>query len=279
MSRKTKLENNMKKLTFSLLITLFSIISVVAQDSEGCKDHPLFSRMKGFSIYECSKNFNVLDTYNAAGEDLQYEGYLTYIDYIFDTETGEMPSNYQIIKNYQDAILAKGGKKIYTDDKYGCFELKSEGKEYKIMLRDFYNDANFRLYVLEMEAMIQEVTANAMLDALNKDGYIALSILFETGKFTIQKESLPIVDQIFELMNNNQSLNISIEGHTDNVGDATSNKTLSNNRAKAIYDALAAKGIAKTRMSYVGWGQERPVADNRTDEGRTKNRRVEIVKK
>jgi OOP family OmpA-OmpF porin len=269
----------MKKLTISLTIMLLSVISVFAQDVEGCKDHPLLNRMKGFSIAECATNFNKLDTYNAAGEDLQFEGYLTYIDYTFNTETGEMPSNFQIIKNYQDAILAKGGKKVYTDENYGCFDLKSNGKECKIMLRDFYNGTNFRLYILEMEAMIQEVTANAMLSALNKDGYIALSILFETAKFTIQKESLPIVDQIFELLNTNQTLIISIEGHTDNVGDAASNKTLSNNRAKAIFDTLVAKGIDKTRMSFVGWGQEKPVADNRTDEGRTKNRRVEIVKK
>lgn len=269
----------MEKLFFSLTIILLNLSSVFAQDADGCKDHSLFTRMKGFSIVECTTNFNKLDTYNAAGEDIQFEGYLTYIDYIFNTETGEMPSNFQIIKNYQDAILAKGGKKVYTDANYGCFELKSNGKEYKIMLRDFYNGTNFKLYILEMEAMIQEITANAMLDALNKDGYIALSILFETAKHTIQKESLPIVDQIFELLKNNPTLKISIEGHTDNVGDAESNKTLSNNRSKAIFDALVAKGIDKTRMSFVGWGQKNPVADNRTEEGRTKNRRVEIVKK
>ncbi len=269
----------MKKLTISLTAILFSCITVFAQDVEGCTDHPLFTRMKGFSITECSKNFNKLDTYNAAGEDISFEGYLTYIDYTFNTETGQMPSNFQIIKNYQDAIISKGGKKIYTDDKYGCFELKSNGKECKIMLRDFYNGTNFKLYVLEMEAMNQEITANTILDALNKDGYIALSILFETAKYKIQKESLPIVQQIFELMKNNLTLKISIEGHTDNVGDAVSNKTLSNNRAKAIFDALVSNGIDKTRMSFVGWGQEKPIADNRTDDGKTKNRRVEIVKK
>lgn len=269
----------MIKLFFFLTITLLSISSAFAQDVDGCKDHSLLTRMKGFSITECTTNFNKLDTYNPAGEDIQFEGYLTYIDYIFDTETGEMPSNFQIIKNYQDAIAAKGGKKVYTDEKYGCFELKSNGTEYKIMLRDFYNGTNFKLYILEMEPMIQEITANAMLDALNKDGYIALSILFETAKYTIQKESLPIVDQIFELMKNNPTLKISIEGHTDNVGDAASNKTLSNNRAKEIFDVLAAKGIDKTRMSFVGWGQEKPVGDNRTEDGRTKNRRVEIIKK
>jgi outer membrane protein OmpA-like peptidoglycan-associated protein len=127
--------------------------------------------------------------------------------------------------------------------------------------------------------MKQEITANEMLDALNKNGYIALNILFETGKSDIQQESLPIVDQIFELMKSDATIKISIEGHTDNVGDAASNKKLSNDRAKAVMDALIAKGIDKIRMSFVGWGQEKPVADNRSEEGRVQNRRVEIVKK
>ena len=135
------------------------------------------------------------------------------------------------------------------------------------------------LIVLEIAPMKQEITANEMLDALNKNGYIALNILFETGKSDIQQESLPIVDQIFELMKSDATLKISIEGHTDNIGDAISNKKHSNDRSNAVMDALIAKGIDKTRMSFVGWGQEKPVADNKSEDGRARNRRVEIVKK
>ena len=133
--------------------------------------------------------------------------------------------------------------------------------------------------MLEIEAMKQEITANEMLDALNKDGFISLNILFETGKSTIKSESLPVIDQVYQLMNLDKTLKISIEGHTDNVGDAASNKKLSTDRAKSVMDALTAKGIDKTRVSSIGWGQEKPVADNRTEEGRAKNRRVEIIKK
>ena len=127
--------------------------------------------------------------------------------------------------------------------------------------------------------MKQEITANEMLDALNKDGFITLNILFETGKSIIQKESLPMIDQIYELMILDKALIVSIEGHTDNVGNPVSNKKLSDDRAKSVVNALVAKGIDKTRMSSIGWGQEKPVADNRTEDGRAKNRRVEIVKK
>jgi outer membrane protein OmpA-like peptidoglycan-associated protein len=72
---------------------------------------------------------------------------------------------------------------------------------------------------------------------------------------------------------------ISAEGHTDNVGNSKSNKTLSDDRAKAVVTASVAQGIDARRLSSVGHGQDKPIADNKTEEGRAKNRRVELVKK
>ena len=80
------------------------------------------------------------------------------------------------------------------------------------------------------------------------------------------------------MLNTNPTLKISIEGHTDNVGNLQSNQTLSENRAKAVMNALVLKGVDKSRLSAKGWGQEKPISDNNTDEGKAKNRRVEIVK-
>ena len=118
-----------------------------------------------------------------------------------------------------------------------------------------------------------------MVDELNKSGFVALYINFETGKADIKPESQTIVDQVADMLKSNDSLNVSIEGHTDNVGTAASNKTLSENRAKSVLDAIAARGIEKSRLSAKGWGQEKPIGDNKTEEGKAKNRRVEIVKK
>jgi len=126
--------------------------------------------------------------------------------------------------------------------------------------------------------MKQEVDANVMFEALNKEGFIALYIHFETGKSDIQSESIPIVDQIVTMLKQNPGLKVSIEGHTDNVGTEASNQTLSENRAKSVMNALIAGGIDKSRLSSKGWGHTKPVADDRTEEGRAKNRRVEIVK-
>ncbi|MEI7725248.1 MAG: OmpA family protein [Bacteroidota bacterium] len=235
--------------------------------------------MPGYYISECTQNYNSLDFYNSKGEDVKLEGNLTYAWYIFNLESGKtVPSYLQIVRNYANAVLKAGGKKIYEYDGLGCYELNKSGKQYRIKVAAT-NNSDIILNVFELEEMKQEITANDMLDALNKDGYIALNILFETGKSTIQKESLPIIDQIYELMKIDLALKISIEGHTDNVGDAVSNKKLSDSRAKSVMDALIARGIDKTRMSAKGWGQEKPVADNRTEDGKAKNRRVEIVKK
>lgn len=86
------------------------------------------------------------------------------------------------------------------------------------------------------------------------------------------------MDQIYDLLKNNPGLKVSIEGHTDNTGTPAGNKTLSESRAKAVAEAITLRGIDKSRLTSKGWGQEKPVADNRTEEGKAKNRRVEIVK-
>jgi len=269
----------MKKVIIFIVSLLTGVSAGIAQDAAGCKDHPLFTRMPGFYISECTQNYAQLDFLNIDGEDIKLDGELTYNWYVFDPETSNTePSYYQIIKNYANAIIKAGGKKIYEDDTYGYYELSKNGSTYNVKV-ECTNNSDILLSVLEIEEMKQEITANEMLDALNNDGYIALNILFETGKSAIQAESLPVIDQIYELLNTNANLNISVEGHTDNAGDAASNKKLSDERAKAVMNAMIAKGIDKSRMSSLGWGQEKPVADNRTEEGRTMNRRVEIVKK
>lgn len=269
----------MKKIIISLAMILISGSFLIAQDAEGCKDHPLLTRMPDYVITECTQNYSQLDFLTPKGEEVKYEGNLTHIWYVFNLESGKKePSFYQIIKNYSNAIIKIGGKKVFEGDGFCFYELKKNGSWFKIKVAGT-NNSDILLDVLEMEAMKQEISANDMLTALNKDGYIALNILFETGKSAIQSESIPIVDQIAELLKSDMTLKISIEGHTDNVGDAASNKKLSNDRAKSVLDAIVAKGIEASRLTSAGWGQEKPVADNRSEDGRAQNRRVEIVKK
>ncbi len=107
---------------------------------------------------------------------------------------------------------------------------------------------------------------------------ITYGITFDTGKSTIKPESMGEINRIVQLMTENPELKFSVEGHTDTTGKAASNQTLSEARAQAIVDKLVELGIAANRLTAVGKGQTSPIADNSTDEGRAKNRRVEFVK-
>ena len=81
------------------------------------------------------------------------------------------------------------------------------------------------------------------------------------------------------MMKANPDLKLSVEGHTDNIGNPVSNKTLSEERAKSVVNAIIGQGIGIERLSSSGFGQDKPIGDNNTDEGRAMNRRVELVKK
>ena len=126
---------------------------------------------------------------------------------------------------------------------------------------------------------ISFVTADAMQSQLASAGHVALYINFDKDKAAIRPDGRPAVDEIAKLLEKDPSLKLTIEGHTDNVGDPAHNKALSQQRADAVMGSLLAGGISKDRLNAVGLGDAKPVADNQDDTGRAKNRRVELVKR
>ncbi|MBO4614872.1 MAG: OmpA family protein [Bacteroidales bacterium] len=119
-----------------------------------------------------------------------------------------------------------------------------------------------------------------LYDRMMTDGkFITYGITFDVGKSVIKPESMGEINRIVQLMNDNPELKFEVQGHTDNTGNAASNQTLSEARAKAIVDKLVEMGISADRLTSVGKGQTSPIADNSTEEGKAKNRRVEFVKK
>ena len=118
-----------------------------------------------------------------------------------------------------------------------------------------------------------------LYDRMMSDGkFITYGITFDVGKATIKPESMGEINRIVQLMTENPDLKFSVEGHTDSTGNPASNQTLSEQRSQAIVAKLVELGIAQNRLTAVGKGQNSPIADNNTDEGRAKNRRVEFVK-
>lgn len=119
-----------------------------------------------------------------------------------------------------------------------------------------------------------------LYDAIMADGRVAThGILFATGSDAIQGESKPTLEQIGQMLQQHPDLKLTIEGHTDNVGSATSNQTLSEKRAAAVRQYLIANyQVDGSRLASKGFGATKPAASNDTPEGRQQNRRVELVK-
>jgi outer membrane protein OmpA-like peptidoglycan-associated protein/tetratricopeptide (TPR) repeat protein len=105
---------------------------------------------------------------------------------------------------------------------------------------------------------------------------ILKNILFATASYELRPESKNELEKLFELLTMNPGLKIELSGHTDNVGNKEDNQILSENRAKAVYQYLIDRGIAKNRLVYKGYGQDEPIADNTSAEGRQENRRTEM---
>ena len=105
--------------------------------------------------------------------------------------------------------------------------------------------------------------------------FILAGVNFDTAKATIRPESFPRLDEVVEFMVHKKNARVEISGHTDNVGNAQANKTLSEKRAQACRNYIVSKGIDKKRLDAIGFGDEHPIAPNDSDEGRQRNRRIE----
>lgn len=116
-----------------------------------------------------------------------------------------------------------------------------------------------------------------LLQPIEKEKHIHLNNLyFDTDKYDILPESYAELLILLDFLNINPYLRIEISGHTDNKGEATKNKTLSNNRANAVYNYLLQHGVKIDRMVKIGYGDTKPISDNDTEEGRQLNRRTDI---
>jgi outer membrane protein OmpA-like peptidoglycan-associated protein len=127
--------------------------------------------------------------------------------------------------------------------------------------------------LLEGKAM-ETKYANEITETVSSKSY---SIEFETGSAVIKSSSFRMLDEIFESAVVAEGLKLGVYGHTDNVGSDETNQPLSERRANAVRAYLLRKGLKENRIESKGYGAEKPIADNNTDAGKRKNRRVEIV--
>lgn len=281
------------RLALALLACLTCLAAFAAgpppQTDQGkCKDHPLFpNRMPDYWIRSCDeREFDARDfvvAMEAAKPKTEHvEGHLWKLTYYPQASATTKPSDLQIIRNYENAVKAAGGKVVWSDKGRATFLFVQGGKETWVDLSAEFT-GKYGLTIIQRDAMAQSVAADATAlgDALKNTGHAAVyGILFDTDKALIKPESAQALGEIAKLLKAEPALNLYVVGHTDNAGTPEHNLQLSETRAQAVMQALVKDhGIAPARLSAFGCGPYAPVASNDAEEGRAKNRRVELVKR
>jgi OOP family OmpA-OmpF porin len=247
----------------------------------------------------------------AGGKLVSQEGKIGLFQYNLDNPPSGRPfSLIEFHRNYENAIRSLGGQKIsstqFTPELLGTVGGREalekfwrgsppvpEAEHYSYLIRNPAKEYWIHVSaggtvpligfvtVLEKQAMQSSLAfldAAAMKKELDAKGRVALYINFDVDKATLRPDAQPIIDEINKLLVADGSLKLSIEGHTDATGGAEHNRQLSASRARSVYGALAGLGVDPSRLSSRGFGPDKPIADNSTEDGRAKNRRVELVK-
>ena len=268
------------------------------------------SQVLPFTSYRWPRTFERINGSWDEEKDLRLEGRLTRLAYHAPAgkTTLDLFANYRNnLKKAGYAILAGGvdatawcdhiwenKSKPFSDlllngeeESRGVLYARSKGGTGGIYVGLFFTweeteeDSRSKVYIdiLETQAMeAVEINADDLGNALSRTGKVAVyGILFNTDSATIQKESENALKAMVEVLLKNPGMNVFVVGHTDNTGGFEHNMKLSAERAASVVSALVARGIGSTRMKAHGVGCLSPVASNRTEEGRGKNRRVELV--
>ncbi len=193
---------------------------------------------------------------------------------VYDKKTGKgLPSSVELGDLKNKRIVSK----LQTDETGNYLTTLPVGDDYAFNVNRkgylFYS-ANFKLTdpssdsVYQMDIPLQPIEANASI--------ILKNIFFDVNLFELKPSSQIELDDVVKLMKENPLMSIQINGYTDNVGKASDNILLSENRAKSVVNYLKSKGIQPTRLSFKGYGEAEPVSPNTTEAGRAQNRRTEL---
>lgn len=225
-----------------------------------------------------------------------------------DKSSGIEITNRYLLKSYEDAILTAGGVKVFegslSGDRLAQFnELntysgsdgsftpigdqqiltylirRDDGNIYISLEKKGYPTSSFQIVQEKpFQQTIKKITSDDITKDLVEKGKSILYINFDVDKANVTEDGKSVVAQIAAALKKETSLKIAIEGHTDNSGDAAPNKKLSDDRANAVLQQLIADRIDKSRLSAKGFGAERPLVANDSEENKAKNRRVELIK-
>jgi outer membrane protein OmpA-like peptidoglycan-associated protein len=266
-----------------LCLAVSSTVQVCAaqtQDTKGCKDSPLISRFPGSVITFCADKafdgYNFTVTVEKQNKTKRVEGKYLQLNYNWPSGTA---SKSQVVRNLNNALKAAGYTFDYDSGDYGDFTVHM-GKTW--IMEEVSGGGWYRQTIVVEDKMTQEVVANAaaLSGGLSGNGHVIVNgILFDTGKADVKPESAPALQEVAKMLKENPTLKVYVVGHTDNAGALAGNIDLSKRRAASVVQALTTQyGIAAVRLQAYGDGPYAPVASNDSEDGRTLNRRVELVK-
>lgn len=194
---------------------------------------------------------------------------------VIDAKTKQgIPSTVELTDNNNNLVLMK----VQTDELGDYLVTLPTGKDYTFTVNRkgylFYSE----VYALSRKEADSTYKKDIQLNPVQLNAsFVFNNILFGTNSYELPTNGLAELQQLIQVLQDNPTLKVEISGHTDNTGNTKDNLTLSSNRAKAIVDYLVGKGIDATRLSYKGYGDTQPVADNNIESGRAKNRRTSFT--
>jgi outer membrane protein OmpA-like peptidoglycan-associated protein len=269
---------------FPIIAACVAVPGILAaqDDREGCKDSPLLTRLAGCSISSCSKSdFDAAELALKTSGDNRTKHVEGKVEKISYSCTGK--SALQVRRNTEQALRGAGYAIDFTGYDVPVHYVTGHkgGLWLAVEASELTGDSQYTFTSVATEEMTQEMTSDAKAWAgeINKSGRVAVyGIEFDTGKATLKPQSEKTLSQVVALLQGQPDWKMKIEGHTDATGTREGNQILSQQRAAAVVGWLVKNGVAGGRLAPVGLGDTKPVADNKTEEGRARNRRVELVK-
>ncbi|MCC7175077.1 MAG: OmpA family protein [Bryobacterales bacterium] len=272
------------------LVLAFPVAASAQEDAKGCTDHPFFSRMPNYYLAQCRTwEFDSNEFYDPATQGktkITAEGKKYYLSYSVKREFyDKYASTLQIIRNHENAVKKAGGTTYsWTNISGGEVHARYAKDGLETWARVYINGrgAGYTITLVEKGQMKQDVVsdAKAMANDITATGKTVIyGIYFDFNKAEIMPESRKALQEIAALLKQDGKVKMFVVGHTDNAGGYEYNAKLSLRRAEAVVKELVAQyKIASDRLQAEGVGLLCPVASNDTEEGRARNRRVELVK-
>lgn len=271
----------LKRPLICFLGLLFMVLIVGAEIAQ--KDHPVIKPIPGFILDDSRLEDFSSYTFEVQKADdwveKQVKGKFWFLYYEYQKEDRKF-SKLEIIENYKQAVLEKGGEILKEDDTKLDFTVPSlGGGTIWVHLHTWEN--SYELYIVEEEGFEKRLFfgADELKKELDTAGHVAIyGIYFDFDKSDLKPGSEKMLVEMVKLMKGYPELTIEIQGHTDSTGNRGYNLKLSDKRAETVKSFLVLFGINPSRMTTKGYGPDNPVASNETDKGRSLNRRVELKK-